>query len=57
MADIAKCFGVGCPIKDTCRRYLVPSQERGQSYLSEVPYDNGECEYYWETNNKENEKT
>ena len=37
MADIAKCVGTGCPLKETCYRFTAPSNEYRQSWLVEVP--------------------
>jgi len=49
MADISKCFGGECPMRDTCYRFLAPSNEWHQSYFAEVPYSEGKCEHYWKT--------
>ena len=48
MADITKCSGGGCPLKNNCYRYLASSSE-WQSYFTDVPYDkkNLTCEYMW----------
>lgn len=58
MADIAKCRGIGCGIKDNCYRYLVKSDSYWQSYVdptkSKADLTDG-CEYYWD-NDKKNEK-
>lgn len=51
MADISKCFGGECPLKDTCYRFLVPSNDWHQSYLAEPPYKDEKCEHYYETEN------
>jgi hypothetical protein len=50
MADISKCKGTGCPIKETCYRYLAPSNDFWQAYLTEVPYNHAadSCDHYWE---------
>lgn len=49
MADISKCTGQNCPLKDTCYRYTSPKSMVWQSYLGKVPYDHTkkECEFYW----------
>ena len=49
MADIAKCFGTDCPLKDSCYRYTAPSGDIQQSYLGEVPYkiQTHSCDFYW----------
>ncbi len=44
MSDISKCSGIKCPIKSTCKRYLINANEYWQSY-SEFKYYNG-CEFY-----------
>jgi hypothetical protein len=50
MADICKCKGFSCPLKNTCYRYLArPSQL--QSYFAEQPTINentNRCDHYWE---------
>lgn len=51
MADISKCFGGECPLKDTCYRFLVPSNDWHQSYFAEPPYKEEKCEHYYETEN------
>ena len=44
MADITMCSGTNCPLKETCYRYkATPSS--WQSYFSEPPFKDGECEY------------
>jgi hypothetical protein len=48
MADISKCDGENCPLKESCYRFTVESNPLWQSYFSEVPYDKEkeECNYY-----------
>jgi hypothetical protein len=49
MADISKCSGTNCPLKESCYRFLAkPSQM--QSYFMEVPYNNesNDCDFYWD---------
>lgn len=46
MADITKCRGTGCPLKETCYRFLAKEGLR-QSYFIEVHYKNNNCKYYW----------
>lgn len=36
MADITKCTGEGCPIKDTCYRHTAPNSEQ-QSWFVDIP--------------------
>jgi hypothetical protein len=51
MADITKCEGTECPLKETCYRFNATDNEFRQSYFVEVPYkkDKNKCNYYWET--------
>ena len=56
MADIAMCSGKGCPLKERCYRYTAPVNPIWQSYFTNVPYKNGECEYYWDNSYKEQVK-
>lgn len=44
--DISKCLGTGCPLKETCYRYIAPEDEM-QSWVLGVPFKNGECKLYW----------
>lgn len=50
MADITKCKGGICPLKDNCYRYKAESDIM-QSYFIDEPYvlrgDTYECDYYW----------
>ena len=48
MADISKCNGHNCPIKDACYRYTAPANKRWQAYGS-FSYDkkNQTCESFW----------
>ena len=53
MADITKCEGTGCIVKDICYRYTAPDGLR-QSYFIEIPltkssvHDGKHCNYYIE---------
>ena len=47
MADISKCKGTDCPLKEKCYRFTAPTGER-QSWFTETPFKDGECEYYWD---------
>jgi hypothetical protein len=51
MADISKCKGTDCPIKEKCRRYTAPSGIR-QSWFAEVPLKDGKCDFYWGDNSE-----
>lgn len=50
MADISKCEGTECPLKEKCYRYTAEANEYWQAYFTEIPYDieSGECEHFWE---------
>lgn len=50
MADITKCNGEGCSIKDFCYRFTVKANEYYQSYFVEPPINDGKCEMYWGEN-------
>jgi hypothetical protein len=48
MADITKCSGEGCHMKETCYRYTAPSSEY-QSYFMGTPLnDDKTCDEHWE---------
>ncbi|MDD4070065.1 MAG: hypothetical protein PHF05_06400 [Candidatus Izemoplasmatales bacterium] len=47
MPDITMCEDKECPNKDKCYRYLAESSDY-QSYFTETPRVDNECEYYWE---------
>jgi hypothetical protein len=53
MADITKCSGFECPVKDQCYRYTAPASAR-QSYFWNTPgvVKNNEftCDMYWGEN-------
>ncbi len=34
MADISKCFGLGCNQREKCYRYTAPNNEHWQSYAA-----------------------
>lgn len=46
MTDISKCDGEGCEQKDTCWRFLAPSNPYRQSYMN-PPNRGKECIHYW----------
>jgi hypothetical protein len=46
MADITKCKGEGCPIKESCYRFTASSSEY-QSYFFTPPFKDNTCEMYW----------
>jgi len=45
MADITKCSGTNCPLKNDCFRFLAPESYSRTKYI-DVPYKNGACEYF-----------
>lgn len=45
MADISKCNGVNCPIKEKCYRYTAP--DSFWQVYADFEYDN-ECDYFWD---------
>ncbi len=50
MADIAKCHGNRCTMRETCWRFLAPAEERRQTWFQVEPVDrNGFCAHYLHT--------
>lgn len=49
MNDICKCYGKNCPKKESCYRYTVSEDPHYQTYFAEQINNNGNCEYYIET--------
>ena len=49
MADITKCRGDGCPLKEQCYRYTA-RDDSYQYYFTEVPFREGRCDMYWDEN-------
>jgi hypothetical protein len=50
MADITKCTGEGCELKETCYRFTAPTWSY-QFFFVTVPFSDGECDYYLENFN------
>lgn len=53
MADITKCKGIDCPLKDDCYRYTAKDSGILQSWfyddnIGEETDDGFECEYFWQ---------
>jgi hypothetical protein len=46
MADITKCTGRGCDLRETCYRFRAMAGMR-QSFFVQSPIKDGECEMYW----------
>jgi hypothetical protein len=58
MADISKCNDFLCPSKNKCYRFTAPASEFWQSYTNfNRDGDADNCEYYWEVNIEELNKT
>jgi hypothetical protein len=52
MADISKCVGKDCPIKEKCYRYTAPKSLIWQSYAN-FKYIEGEgCKDFWKIDKK-----
>lgn len=49
MADITKCSGQGCPVKENCKRFTAIESMK-QSYFVNPPFKDNECEMYWGDN-------
>ena len=49
MADITKCEGKDCPLKEKCYRFTAKDSEYGQFYFTETPYskETKTCGYLW----------
>jgi hypothetical protein len=49
MADISKCEGTNCPLKENCYRFTAIANKYYQAYI-EPPYNKEEkkCEYFWD---------
>jgi hypothetical protein len=53
MADITKCEGIDCPLKENCYRFTANDNEYRQSYFMTTPIKNGECDHFWEDISKQ----
>ena len=50
MPDITMCNGKNCDLSLTCYRYTAkPNEYRQQSYFTESPIKDNNCDEYWET--------
>jgi len=57
MADITKCEGTNCSLKETCYRFIATSNEYRQSYFVNVPLkEDNTCDEYWETKIKKEDE-
>ena len=49
MADITMCAGLGCPMKNTCKRHIATPNEYRQSFFAKTPLnEDNTCDHYWE---------
>ena len=46
-ADISKCDGKGCPIKEKCYRYTAKDDEVCQAYLTLSDEEKKDCKYFY----------
>jgi len=47
MADITKCWGDGCTMKENCYRFTATANEYRQAYFVNPPHENGKCIHFW----------
>ena len=47
MSDITKCEGTDCPLKENCFRFTAIGNPIYQSWFSEAPIKDNECEMFW----------
>jgi hypothetical protein len=47
MGDFTMCDGKKCDLATTCYRYKAEPSEY-QSYFTEAPIEDEQCDYYWE---------
>lgn len=52
MADITKCKGDDCPIKEGCFLFTAKADKYRQSYFAESPIKDGKCDMYWGDNSE-----
>jgi len=48
MPDIAMCKGDNCPLKEKCYRFIARPSEYGQTWFTEPPIKDGECDRFWD---------
>ena len=46
MADVSKCAGVGCPVRELCRRFTAPAEEYLQSYIEQPNVEENGCDMF-----------
>lgn len=44
MPDITMCNGEGCPVKESCYRFMAIANEYRQSYFLSSPIKDGKCD-------------
>ena len=50
MADISKCNGDGCTLKESCYRFTAEANSFWQSYgVFNQDLETMKCEHYWDT--------
>jgi hypothetical protein len=59
MADITKCKGINCPVRDNCYRYTARDSEFYQSWfvddnVGKLVDNNFSCDEYWEVKESTN---
>ena len=52
MIDITKCKGTDCPLKEHCYRYMATDNPFYQTYYFDVPFEDGECEFFIDVEHK-----
>lgn len=51
MADITKCKGDECSIKESCYRFTAKASEFWQSWFLNSPIKDGKCDMFWGVEN------
>lgn len=56
MADITKCTGHNCPVKEKCYRFTSIASEHWQSWFAKSPLESVDgkltCEHFWGENSE-----
>lgn len=47
MPDISMCRNIECKLHDNCYRFKAEPNPYWQAYAQFEPYENGECDYFW----------
>lgn len=48
MADISKCEGKDCPIKEKCYRFTAPAGMMQTYGCFEYDHEKKKCDYFWD---------